>query len=118
MTGDRADRELLFEALAVHLGFVSRHALNDLEAARRAGAASIADRPLGQRLVAESVLTAEQSAVLEMLVNGLTQRHGDVRNSLDALAAFGRLRTELERRRAADRGGAEGRGRRRPEPQQ
>ncbi len=69
-----------------------------------------ADRPLGQRLVAESVLTAEQSAVLEMLVDGLTQRHGDVRNSLDALAAFGRLRTDLERRRAADRGGAEGEG--------
>ena len=45
-----------------------------------------------------------------MLVDGLTQRHGDVRNSLDALAAFGRLRAELERRRAADRGVAEGEG--------
>lgn len=45
MTGDRADRELLFEALAVHLGFVSRHALDDLEKVRREGAAAIAERP-------------------------------------------------------------------------
>ncbi len=105
MTGDRADRELLFEALAVHLGFVSRHALDDLEKVRREGAAAIAERPLGRLLVEASVLDAEQSAVLEMLIDGLMHRHGDVQKSLDALAAFGRLRVELERRRAAGPGG-------------
>ena len=41
MTGDRADRELLFEALAVHLGFVPRHALDDMEAWRRQGGTTL-----------------------------------------------------------------------------
>ena len=104
MTGDSADRELLFEALAVHLGYVPRRALDDLEAARRRAAASVADRPLGRALVEAAVLTADQSNVLEGLIDGLLSRHGDVRRSLDALAAFGRLRAELERRRAGEPG--------------
>jgi hypothetical protein len=45
VTGDAVDRELLFEALAVHLGFVPRRALDELEAARREAAAPVAARP-------------------------------------------------------------------------
>jgi hypothetical protein len=100
VTGDRADRELLFEAMAIHLGFVPRIALDLMETWRRESRSSLGGRPLGQVLVERSILTAEQCAVLEMLVDGLVERHGDVRRSLDALAAFGRLRGELERLRA------------------
>ena len=39
MTGDRADRELLFEALAVHLGFLGQDTHRDLNRARRDDAA-------------------------------------------------------------------------------
>jgi eukaryotic-like serine/threonine-protein kinase len=108
VTGDAADRELLFEALAVHLGFVPPRALDELEAARREAAAPVAARPLRRALVEASVLTAEQSAVLEGLVNGLLDRYGDVRRCLDALAAFGQVRAELERRRAGERGALQG----------
>src|SRR5205823_4938274 len=48
---------------------------------------------------ASSVLTAEQCAILETVVEGLMGRHGgDVRRCLNALSGFGRLRQELERR--------------------
>ena len=104
--GDRADRELLFEAMAIHLGFVPRIALDDMETSRRTGVSSPGGRPLGQVLVERSILTAEQSAILEMLVDGLVERYGDVQGSLDSLAAFGRVRAELERLRAGERGGA------------
>jgi WD40 repeat protein/serine/threonine protein kinase len=78
VTGDRADRELLYEALAVHLGFLARHGRVDLD-----------------------VLTAEQGAFLEMVVTGLLERHGgDVGRCLDDLSGFGRIRDELKRRRA------------------
>ncbi len=104
MDGDRADRELLFEAMAIHLGFVPRFALDDMETWRRQGRSSPGGRPLGQVLVERSILTAEQSAVLEMLVDGLVDRYGDVQGSLDALATFGRVRAELERLRAGEQG--------------
>src|SRR5262249_24699479 len=97
---DRADRELLFEALAVHLGFLSRRAWLDLAATRPDEASPAGPRSLGELLVERTALTAEQCAVLETLVEGLLQRHGgDVSRCLDALSAFGRLRGELERRR-------------------
>jgi WD40 repeat protein/serine/threonine protein kinase len=102
VTGDSADRELLFEALAVHLGYVPRRALDEVEATRRRTSASVEERPLVRALVEAAVLTAEQSTVLEGLVEDLLSRHGDVRRSLDSLAAFGRLRAELERRRAGE----------------
>ncbi len=81
MTEDRADRELLFEALAVHLGFLPRHTRVDQ--------------------VEDSVPTAEQRAFLEMTIVGLLASHGgDVGRCLDALSGFGRIRDELKRRRA------------------
>ena len=107
MTGDPADRELLFEALAIHLGLVPRRALDELGDSRRVALASRADRPLGLALVEASVLSAQQCTILETLVDGLVERHGDVPRSLDALAAFGRLRGELERRRTVDSSGAD-----------
>lgn len=98
--GERADRELLFGALAVHLGLVSREVLRELELERRGDDPARAERPLGRSLVERAFLTAEQCAVLETLVEGLVGRHGSARRSLDALAGFGRIRIELERYRA------------------
>ena len=100
VTEDRADRELLFEALAVHLGFLPRRALIDLAATQPDEASSARPRSLGELLVEQAALTPEQCAMLETLVEGLMERHGgDVSRCLDALSAFGRLRGELERRR-------------------
>src|SRR5262249_43931626 len=48
VTGDAADRELLFEALAVHLGFVSRRAVDELAAGRHEPTTWVAARPLGR----------------------------------------------------------------------
>ena len=81
MNGNRADRELLFEALAVHLGFLARHTrIERFE---------------------DPKLSAEQRALLDMTVEGLIERNGgDIGKCLDALSGFGRIRQELERHRA------------------
>jgi eukaryotic-like serine/threonine-protein kinase len=101
VTGDRADRELLIESLAVHLGFLSRHTLVDLAEARRDDPSALGARPIGQLLVDGSVMTAEQFAFLETVVDGLMERHGgELGRCLDALSGFDRLRPDLERRRA------------------
>ncbi len=100
MTGDRADRELLFEALAVHLGFLGQDTHRDLNRARRDDAA-LGARPIGQVLVEGAVLTGDQRAFLDMAVGGLLDRHqGDLGRCLDALSGFAPLRHDLERRRA------------------
>ncbi len=110
VTGDRADRELLFEALAVHLGLLSR------QHPRRPGRG-----PPGRGLVAGGS-TARPAPGRGVGADGRSMRSpGDGgrrpdgaprRRSgrcLDALSAFGRLRTELERRRAReDRAAASG----------
>jgi WD40 repeat protein/serine/threonine protein kinase len=99
VTEDRADRELLFEALAVHLGFVGQQALGELKKARQSHASQHEPRSLGELLVEESLLEAGQCAVLETVVDGLLERHrGDVGRCLDALCGFSRLRRELTRR--------------------
>jgi WD40 repeat protein/serine/threonine protein kinase len=97
-----ADRELLFEALAIHLGFTSKTALDE---ARKAVAADNLDEgacSLTEVLVNRSVLTPERVAVLELLVGDLLTRHqGNLRQCIEALSAFGRLRHDLERRLAS-----------------
>ncbi len=101
MTGDRSDRELLIESLAVHLGFMSRQALVDFIEARRDDPSDLGARPIGQLLVDRSVMTLEQFALLETVADGLMERHGgELSRCLDALSGFGRLRAELERRKA------------------
>jgi eukaryotic-like serine/threonine-protein kinase len=100
VTGNRVDRELLIESLAVHLGFLSRRSLFELDEARRDDPSGPDARPLGQNLVEGSVMTAEQLAFLETVVEGLLESHGDLARCLDALSGFGRIRSDLERRRA------------------
>jgi WD40 repeat protein/serine/threonine protein kinase len=106
VAGSHADRDLLFEALAVHLGFVTRDAM---EEARRARGAEAAAGSLAGLLVGRGVLTPDRRAALDSLEDELLARHGgDVDGCLDALSAFGRLRRELERekRRGAAREGS------------
>ncbi len=101
VTGDRADRELLFEALAVHLGLLSPHTLVNLAEVLRDEASSPKARPIGQLLVNGSVLTVDQCAFLETIADGLLGRNGgDLGRCLDSLSDFGRVRDEFERRRA------------------
>jgi WD40 repeat protein/serine/threonine protein kinase len=100
VTEDRADRELLFEALALHLGFLPHATIRERVASARAQTSAREPRPPGELLSEGSHVTAQQTAVLETLVDTLMERHGrDVRRCLDALSGFSRLRNELERRR-------------------
>jgi WD40 repeat protein/serine/threonine protein kinase len=96
-----ADRELLFEALALHLGFAPPEAL---ERARQSLAAETTDkgvRSLAQVLVEQGALVGDRLPVLDLLVDDLLARHGgNLRQCLDGLSAFGRLRHDLERRLA------------------
>ena len=95
----RADHDLLFEALAIHLGFVTRSSMDEalkIAAVDDSGTSSVA-AILSQR----ADLSAEHAAVLELLVNDMLARHGgNVRRCLHSLTAFGRLRHDLERRLA------------------
>src|SRR5271157_6256450 len=95
----RADHDLLFEALAIHLGFVTRSAVEearkivDLDDASAISVVEILSDRAG--------LTAERASILELLVNDLLARHGgNLRQCLHSLTAFGRLRHDLERRLA------------------
>jgi WD40 repeat protein/serine/threonine protein kinase len=96
VTEDRADREVLFEALAVHLGFVAADALS-----RHGGLGSGQKSPSGPaslraQLVEGGLLTADQSELLDRLVARLLAHHdGDVGRCLDALSGFDRLRRQL-----------------------
>jgi WD40 repeat protein/serine/threonine protein kinase len=101
---DHADRDLLFEAMAIHLGFVTRRSSRKLSAARGAvaGASANAGEPLsfGDRLVEAGLLSASQCGVLDSVVNELLESHaGNLRRCFDELSAFGRLRRDLEARR-------------------
>jgi WD40 repeat protein/serine/threonine protein kinase len=94
-----ADHDLLFEALAVHLGFVGRSAM--AEACRILAAGGAGTSCLAQLLVERGVLSSDRVAILESLVDDQLTRHsGNIRECLNALAAFGRLRHDLERRLA------------------
>jgi WD40 repeat protein/serine/threonine protein kinase len=100
VTEKRADRELLFEALAIHLGFLPPNAASVRADPRPFESALPGSDSLGGRLVADGLLTVDQSELLEALVARLLARHnGDVGRCLDALSSFGRLRTELAKAR-------------------
>jgi WD40 repeat protein/serine/threonine protein kinase len=102
VTDDFADRELLFEALAVHLGFAPRHAFSEERPPTSRVRSAV---PLGAALVLRGALNEEQRALLEQALARLLERHGgDIKQCLDALSAFGRIRHDLERRRAGGGG--------------
>jgi len=95
----RADHDLLFEALAIHMGFVTRSAVDE---ARKIVALDDANAISVVEILSDRTgLTAERASVLELLVNDLLARHGgNLRRCLNSLTAFGRLRHDLERRLA------------------
>ena len=100
MASTLADRELLFEALAIHLGFATRRGL---EEARRSLQPRRRCKPVppGPGSGRSVHLDRRARGVLEVLVDDLLARHkGNLRQCLDALSAFGRLRHDLERRLA------------------
>ena len=100
MASTNADHDLLFEALALHLGLVNR---SDMEEARKllAGDGGGADRSLPEILVDRENVDQERVSSLNLLVDDLLARHdGDLRQCLDSLSAFGRLRRDLDRRLA------------------
>ena len=103
VTGNRADRELLFEALAVHLGLLSPRTLADLAEVRRDESSSPKARSVGQLLVNGSVLAVDQCAFLETVVDGLLGRNGgDLGRCLDSLSDLGWLRDQIERRQSRE----------------
>jgi len=103
---DRADRDLLFQALAVHLGFLARQTVRKLPVERPSQPTATGSLPLGERLVERAVLTPEQRAVIDAVADELLDRHeGDVRRCFDELCEFGTIRRELEHKGARDRNG-------------
>jgi WD40 repeat protein/serine/threonine protein kinase len=97
VTEGYADRELLFEALAVHLGFLARHALSAVRAERLSRSQRADSGTLGALLVERAALTVGQCALLEQVVESLLDRHGgDFDQCLKALGAFDGLRHELQ----------------------
>ncbi len=99
MASTCADHDLLFEALAVHLGFVARDAIG--EARKDEDPDGPGDVPLAEILTKRGGLSAEHAAVLDLLATDMLARHdGNLRQCLNSLTAFGRLRHELERRLA------------------
>jgi WD40 repeat protein/serine/threonine protein kinase len=86
------DRNLLFGIFALQMDFVRREALI------AAMNAWVLDKvkPLGDFLVDQNALRADQRSALEVLVNlHLKQHQGDVERSLAALNVPGRVRQEL-----------------------
>jgi hypothetical protein len=80
----RADHDLLFEALAIHLGFVTRGAMDE---ARKIVALDDASAISVVEIFSDRAgLTAERASVLELLVNDLLARHGgNLRQCLNSL---------------------------------
>jgi WD40 repeat protein/serine/threonine protein kinase len=96
-----ADRELLFEALALHLGFAAPSALDQARKHLAAKTTELSSGALARVLVDQGALGADRLPVLDLLVEDLLARHGgNLRQCLDGLSAFGRLRHDLERRLA------------------
>src|SRR3954447_13135376 len=87
-----SDRNLLFGILALQMDFISREALIG------AMNAWVLDKAksLGQVLLAQGTLGAEEHALLETLVEKHLQRHGnDPEKSLAAVSPGGPVREEL-----------------------
>ena len=88
-----ADRNLLFGILALQMDFISR---DQLVGAMNAWVLDKA-RPLGQILVEQRALAADEFPLLEALVQKHVQRHSDdAQKSLAAVGAAPELRQELE----------------------
>ena len=99
MASTFADRELLFEALALHLGFVPRGAVD--EARKRSSTDGDVGFAARRGPGCPRRADGRSRAVLDMLVDDLLARHkGNLRRCLDALSSFGRLRHDLDRRLA------------------
>ena len=97
MAGDRADRELLFEALAVSLGFVTRDTVAELGRHHSRDQRPVDGRPLGELLVERAAITAEQCSLVQAVTDELLEQHdGNLGQCLDALSSFGRPRLERE----------------------
>ncbi len=106
MPEDRADRELLFEALAVHLGFVAANAPGVRFAPRPSEGGLPSSGSPGTRFIEDGLLTADQCAVLDGLVESLLARHdGDVCRCLESLSDSARLRRALARARSGHSSG-------------
>jgi hypothetical protein len=92
-----SDRELLVEALAVHLGMVARGDMDRAVSSREADEpAEAPGRLLAEVLVERGLVKVDRLGTLEVLADDLLARHGgDMRQCLDGLSAFGRLRREL-----------------------
>ncbi len=94
MAEDRADRELLLEALAVHLGLISDQTILTLHAEARRPSIH---RPLSEVGAAQAVLSIQQRTILEAATEALLARHGgSVQRCFDALSSFQPLPGELE----------------------
>src|SRR5207245_7915038 len=93
MTRSAADRNLLFGILALQMDFISRDALI---AAMNAWILD-KDKPLGQVLMEQAVLSPDRHALLEALVQEHLKLHGnDPEKSLAAVAAEDGVREELQ----------------------
>ncbi|WP_165232607.1 protein kinase domain-containing protein [Aquisphaera insulae] len=104
MASPLADRELLVEALAVHLGLVARGDMDRAVASREATGPAPG---LAAVLLEMGLVGTDRLAALESLAAAFLDRHGGrVRPCLDDLSSFSRLRRELglDRRLAAIEG--------------
>jgi serine/threonine-protein kinase len=94
-----ADRNLLFGILALQMDFISRDAL---VAAMNAWILD-KSRPLGQVLLEQGALRADNQALLDALVQRHLEMHNDdPRQSLAAVASLGAVRHDLEQIADAD----------------
>ena len=107
MAGDRSDRELLFEALAVHLGFITCDIAGELRRAQSLDASLGSDETIGELLIERSAMTIEQCRVVQAISDELLIHHGgSVQRCFDSLSSFSRLRRELEWRERRGRSSA------------
>jgi len=89
-----SDRNLLFGLLALQMDFITR---DQLIAGMQAWALA-KDTPLGEVLVGQGAMSAEELALLEPLVARHVHKHGgDPAQSLQALSSVGSARDELQR---------------------
>ncbi len=101
MATARVDHDLLVEALAIHLGFVTRQSVEQARKTSGQPLESSHETSLAKILTRCAGLSAERADLLELLASDLLACHdGNLRQCLHALSAFGRLRHDLERRLA------------------
>ncbi|NOY41762.1 MAG: serine/threonine protein kinase [Planctomycetes bacterium] len=99
MTSASADRNLLFGVLAVQLDFVSR---DELIAATSRWVLD-KQQPLSDMFVQQGMLSAEESQLLDSLVDKHLDRNGgDPRQSLQSIEAFEAIRSTLGNLEDAD----------------